>query len=112
MTTKRALYGVELRYVLTFYLTQHGRATIPDLIDALDYYNFAVAGTPSKSVSDALRWEVAHGRVRRLRRGLYGPGAIPRSTEDRIRKRVLALRAEADVLAGVDDDAFWDSLPT
>jgi hypothetical protein len=105
MTTKRALYGVELRYVLTFYLSQHGRATIPDLLEALDYYNFAVAGMPSKSISDALRWEVAHGRVRRLRRGLYGPGVMPRSTEDRVRKRVLALRAEADVLAGVDVEA-------
>ena len=110
MTTKRTIHGVELRYVLCFYLSQHGRATIPDLIDALDYYNFGIPGHPSKSVSDALRWEIAHGRVRRLRRGLYGPGEIPRSTEDRIRKRVLALRAEADVLAGRNWDAWWDAL--
>jgi len=49
--------------------------------------------------------------VRRLRHGLYGPGEIPRSTEDRIRKRVLALRAEATAISGRGDDAFWNSLP-
>lgn len=111
MTNKRSLYGIELRYVLTFYLSQNGRATVADLIEALEYYGFDIPARASKSVSDALRWEIAHGRVRRLRRGLYGPGEIPRSTEDRIRKRVLALRAEAAAILGPGDDAFWDSLP-
>ena len=50
-------------------------------------------------------------RVRRHRRGLYGPGEIPRSTEDRICKRVLALRAEADALAGRNWDKWWNALP-
>lgn len=109
--TKRAIYGVELRYVLTFYLSQNGRSTIPDLIEALDHYNFAVADPASKTLSDALRWEMAHGRVYRLRRGVYGPGEMPRSTEHRIRPRVLALRAEADMLAGRDRDAWLDALP-
>jgi hypothetical protein len=109
--TKRSLHGVELRYVLTFYMSQNGRASIPDLIEALDYYNFAIPEPRSKAVSDALRWEIAHGRVRRLRRGLYGPGEIPRSTEDRICKRVLALRKEADLLGGRDWNAWWDALP-
>lgn len=83
MTNKRSLYGVELRYVLTFYLSQHGRATIPDLIEALDYYGFAIPGRASKSVSDALRWEIAHGRVRRPRRGCTGPARslVPPKTE-------------------------------
>lgn len=111
MATKRSIYGVELRYVLTFYLSQHGPTTIPDLIDALEYYNFELPGPAPKWVSDALRWEIAHGRVRRLRRGLYGPDEIPRSTKDRIRKRVIALRAEADTLAGRDWDAWLDALP-
>lgn len=66
-------------------------------------------GRPSKSVSDALRWEIAHGGVRRLARARYGPAAMPRATEFRIHRRVLALRAEAAVLAG-PDDAFWDAL--
>ena len=111
MTRKRRIYGVELRYVLTFYLSQHGPTTITDLIDALDYYNFELPGPAPKWVSDALRWEIAHGRVRRLRRGRYGPGEIPRSTEFRIRNRALDLRAEADQLAGRDYDKWFDSLP-
>lgn len=110
MTATRRLWGVELRYALTFYLAQHGPATIVELIDALEYYNFDIPGRASKSVSDALRWEAAHGRVRRLARGRYGPGAIPSGTEHRIRTRVLELRDEAAAIAGRDDDSFWESL--
>jgi hypothetical protein len=111
MNQKFRLRTIELRYALTLYLFQHGPTTVTDLIDALDYQGFEVPGRPSKSVSDALRTDMAHGRVRRLKRGLYGPGSMPRATEYRIHKRVLALRAEAALLSGRDDDAFWDSLP-
>jgi hypothetical protein len=111
MMMKRRIYGTELRYVLTFYLSQHGPASIGELIDALDYYNFALAGNPAKAISDALRWEIGHGRVRRKRRGVYAPGYIPRSTEYRIRERVLWLRHEADLLAGRDWDKYWDATP-
>ncbi|MGZ5377040.1 MAG: hypothetical protein ACXWD8_03210 [Mycobacterium sp.] len=110
MSLKRGVSGVQLRYVLTIYLSQHGRASIPELVETLEYYNFEPAGNPAKSISDALRWEIAHGRVRRLRRSVYGTGYIPRSTEHRIRERVLALRAEADVLAGRDWDKWWDAM--
>ena len=72
MALKRRIYGTELRYVLTFYLSQNGRAGISELIDALEYYNFQAPGNPAKSISDALRWEIGHGRVRRLRRGVCG----------------------------------------
>jgi hypothetical protein len=91
----KTLRGIELRYVLTIQLAQHGRARVAELLDALTAQGFAVDGRPSKSVSDALRWEMAHGRVRRLGRGVYGPAEMPRSTEYRIRNRVLALRDEA-----------------
>jgi len=89
------LNGIELRYVLTMHLAQHGPATIAELIPALSHHGFAVRGRPSKAISDALRWEIEHGRVHRLARGRYGPGHIPRSTEHRIHRRVLALRAAA-----------------
>jgi hypothetical protein len=46
-----------------------------------------------KAVSDALRWEIARGRVRRLARGVYGPAHLPRGTEYRIINRVRELRA-------------------
>jgi hypothetical protein len=70
---------------------------------------FDVAGRPSKVVSDALRYEIAHGRVRRLKRGRYGPVSMPPSTEYRIHQRALALRDEAARLNAESDRAFWDA---
>jgi hypothetical protein len=64
----------------------------------------------SKVVSDALRREVTHGRVVRLKRARYGPGEMPRATEYRIHQRVLALRSEAAVIASQNGDLFWHSL--
>ena len=89
---QRYLRGIELRYVLTVHLAVHGPATVAELIDAIRHHGFRVQGRPSKAVSDALRWEIEHGRVHRLGRGRYGPGHIPRSTDYRIHRRVLALR--------------------
>jgi hypothetical protein len=89
------LHGIELRYVLTLHLFQHGAATVTELIDVLGWHGFCVRGRPSKAVSDALRWEIGRGRVRRLRRGLYGPAYIPHATEYRIINRVRSLRPAA-----------------
>lgn len=89
------LSGIELRYVLAWQLQMHGPATIPEIANALRHHGFGVTGRPSKVISDALRWEIARGRVRRLGWGMYGPAGIPRSTQYRIHKRVLALRGEA-----------------
>lgn len=94
MKTVRMVRGIELRYVLTMHLFDHGAATVAELVDALGAEGYAVAGRASKCVSDALRWEIGYGRVRRFRRGRYGPGFMPRGTEHRIHKRVLALRDE------------------
>ena len=97
--------GTELRYLLTTYLFDHGPATVTELIDALAYHGFCVAGRPSKAVSDALRWEMTHGRVRRQARGRYGPLSMPRGTDYRIKQRVLALHArvaELSLRAGHD----------
>jgi hypothetical protein len=98
METPHRLQGLELRYVLTMYLVQHGPQTVNELIDAIRWQGFDVDGRASKQVSDALRWERRRGRVRRLARGLYGPGFLPRATEYRIYQRVLALRAAAKPL--------------
>jgi hypothetical protein len=106
----RLLRGTELRYVLTMNLARHGKSTIPDLIDTLEYQGFGIPGHASKVVSDALRWEMRKGRVRRLRWGLYGPGQMPRSTEHYINKRYMELRDEAASLRAAADKAFWDVL--
>ena len=110
MTDSRLLRGIDLRYVLTTNLALHGPATIPTLLEMLEYQGFGVPGRGSKVVSDALRWERRMGRACRLRRGLYGPGQMPRSTEQYIHMRYVALRDEAAALKGGSDDAFWDAL--
>ncbi|OBK33791.1 hypothetical protein A5658_11775 [Mycobacterium sp. 1245111.1] len=87
------LSGTNLRYVLTFHLANQGPATVSELIKGLRHHGFSVKGRPSKTISDALRWEIEHGRVHRLARGRYGPAYIPRSTDYRIHRRVLSLRS-------------------
>ncbi|MGO4442312.1 hypothetical protein AB4Z42_03050 [Mycobacterium sp. 2YAF39] len=107
---RRVLLGIELRYVLAVNLDIHGPASIFELIEQLDYQGFSIPGRASKTVSDALRWEMRRGRVRRIRRGVYGPGQMPRSTHQYIHKRAAALRDEADRSMGRDDDAFWKAM--
>ncbi|BBX04540.1 hypothetical protein MMOR_54760 [Mycolicibacterium moriokaense] len=69
----------------------------------------AIAMRRGGGLVGALRWEMRRGRVRRLRRGLYGPGHMPRSTEYYIHKRALALREDAGRRIGRNHDAYWDS---
>lgn len=86
--------GLELRYVLIWQLVQSGPLTVHELVAALASQGFVFAGRPSKSISDALRWEVRRGRAIRHARGRYGMGSMPRQTAARIRDRVGALRQE------------------
>lgn len=102
--------GIGLRSLITDHLFRVGPQTIPDILDALEHEGFAVAGRPAKTVSDALRWERERGRVRRLRRGRYGPAEMPRTTEQRIHRRALELRAQAGLVTGRDDEHFWNRL--
>jgi hypothetical protein len=92
--------GLDLRYLLSWLLADSGSATVPELLDRLAMYGFGVDGRPSKTVSDALRWELRHGRVLQHGRGLYGPGPTPRATEYRIHQRIIRLRVQAGTLSG------------
>jgi hypothetical protein len=98
MNNSKRVRGTELRYLLTMHLFVHGPATVSDLVEALTSQGCEI-GYGTKVVSDALRWEVRRGRVYRRGRGRYGPGWMPRSTEYRIHKRVLALRNDAAELS-------------
>ncbi|MBE1546783.1 hypothetical protein GGC64_000791 [Mycobacterium sp. OAS707] len=95
METRHLLRGIDLRYALTMYLLQHGPTTVDELLEALEWQGFDFPGRASKQVSDALRWERGRGRVRRIARGLYGPGYVPRGTAHRIYTRVMNMRAAA-----------------
>lgn len=93
----RTLAGLDLRYVLTLTLLNEGPATVRELVRRLDQAGLCVAGRASKTVSDALRWEVRKGRVRRVGRAMYAPGRMPRSTEWWIRRQVAAIHARQSV---------------
>ena len=92
-----------MRYTLTLLLQLLGPSTVTELIAALHNWNFAVAGRPTKTVSDALRWEMQHERVWRRDWGRYSAAGMPRGTEHRIVRRVEALRAAAESLRGGHD---------
>lgn len=89
----RPLRALELRHLLTWHIHQHESLTVRQLIDLLEADGFSTLGRASKVVSDALRWEVARGRVRRVGRGRYAAGRIPRATAYRIRRRVQRIYA-------------------
>jgi hypothetical protein len=93
-STPLLLRSTDLRYVLTRILQLHGPMTVAELVAELHRWGFTVAGRPSKTVSDTLRWEMRRDRVRRRGRGRYAQGAVPRSTAHRIITRVQLLLDE------------------
>jgi hypothetical protein len=87
-----------LRYTLTLALMDAGRPmTVGELTDAPGDAGRAPEGRPGKVISDALRWEVRRGRVRRLRRGVYVSGHLPRSTQCWMRDQILRWEHASDV---------------
>jgi len=109
MDDSRRLRGIELRYALTNYLAQHGKCTIGELIDGLTWQGFDMGPDAPKAVSDALRWEIAHERVRRRSRGVYIPLNMPRATAHRIHRRVLELRARANTIRAAEAPGLSDT---
>ncbi|MEI7755783.1 MAG: hypothetical protein WCJ32_15300, partial [Actinomycetota bacterium] len=69
-SSAKILRSTNLRYTLTRLLQLCGPSTVDELVTALRQWGFTVDGRPSKTVSDALRWEMEHDRVRRIGRGL------------------------------------------
>lgn len=61
---------------------------VGDLVQHLAGRGVATRGRTSKDISDALRWEVARGRVRRVGRATYQVGHVARQTVWRMRRRV------------------------
>ena len=81
--------GRNLRYLLTVVLHAEARPmTVTELIGAVEGLGLEVDGRPSKTVSDALRWEVGKGRVVKVGRSVYRRGRMPRSTAAFIRRHL------------------------
>ena len=98
MSNSVEVRGTDLRYLLAAYLFDHWPATVDELVEALMYHGFRPVGRASKSVTDALRWEIANGRATRFRGGRYRPGTMPRATKHRIYRRVRALHDQVAAL--------------
>jgi hypothetical protein len=94
---ERMRYGIPisgrpLRYVLTLALTSTEQPVhVDDLVHIVEDQGFSVAGRASKTISDALRWEVARDRVRRVGHGRYVGGRVPSSTLRWMRLEVARL---------------------
>ncbi|WP_426572350.1 hypothetical protein [Aquihabitans sp. McL0605] len=87
----KPISGRDLRYLLTTYLAAAGPLTVARLVGLLERDGFELRGRPSKEVSDALRWEIARGRVVKISRATYAAKAIPERTARRIRTRARQL---------------------
>jgi hypothetical protein len=108
--TARSLHpGRELRYRLSLTLLESRRTmTTSELVASLEAVDFPIRGRPSKTVADALRSEIARGRVTRLDRARYRSGHIPPRTIRWMRAEVIAAteRRAAETAA-----AFQRQLP-
>lgn len=83
----------ELRALLTLAIHGGGRTQIADLVAIVEREpGLHLHGRAGKVVSDALRAEVNKGWVRRVGRGWYEPGHLPRSSRYRLRARVERAR--------------------
>jgi len=65
-----------------------GPMPVPEILSALEHGGHRVVhepgSRPGRVLADALALEARKGRLRRTRRGWYGPGSIPRTTRCRI----------------------------
>ncbi|VEG14692.1 Uncharacterised protein [Mycolicibacterium phlei] len=87
MNARARSLRTDLRYLLVLHIHRHGLTTVSEMVTMLADIGFDVDGRPSKMISDALRTDVKLDRVRRRGRGLYSPGALPRSTQHRMHTR-------------------------
>jgi len=87
------LWGRGLRHFLVSVLANASRpVSVGELVERVAAEPARLSGRPSKVISDALRWEVGRGRVRRERRGVYVFLRAPSSTRRWIERRARELR--------------------
>ena len=81
------LYRRRLRVAaIAVVLRRGGPMSVGEILDALRAAGHQVdaADRPARVLADALALEARKGRLRRVRRGWYGPGTIPATTRWRI----------------------------
>jgi hypothetical protein len=86
-----AVRGLDLRHAALVVLDRRGGepCTIPEMLADLAVLGVCPASArPRKELADAMRWEVARGRVERVAVGVYQIGYLPRTTRWRARQVV------------------------
>ncbi|MGH1490788.1 MAG: hypothetical protein ACRBK7_15590 [Acidimicrobiales bacterium] len=91
------LKGRGLRFILVDQIRSRHTMTVAEMVAVLADYGYRLPGRASKVISDALRWELARGRVIRVARGVYAYGRAPQTTARRI--RLFAERCETWIVA-------------
>jgi hypothetical protein len=93
----RRIDAWHLRALLTLLVHDaRGTVTVTELVRGVTAAGFVLAGRPGKVVSDTLRGPVARGWVRRVGRGRYAPGYLPKSSRSRHRARVREARRRVE----------------
>jgi hypothetical protein len=93
---RTVIAGIVLRSALVLILRERGGPmTVQQLCRSLDAAGFRTKGRASKDISDALRWEVDRGRVRRVARSTYRVGHVARQTAWRMRRRLAEHHAHS-----------------
>ncbi len=96
--------GLDLRHAALVVLDRRrGEAcTIPEMLEDLAVLGVCPdSARPRKALADALRWEVARGRVERVALGVYAIGYLPRTTRWRAAKAVrVAVEARRSAVMG------------
>ncbi len=89
----RPLRGRDLRHAALVVLHRCGRpVSLTEIATALRAAGFTLAGdyNNNKALADGLRHEAKRGRARRVSRGRYTVGYLPRTTAWRISRRMDA----------------------
>ena len=72
-----ALWGGDLRRVMSALVRRHGSVTLRELHGLIHRYGYTVDSVrPVQRLADAAAFEVRHGRMDRIERGVYGPGPV------------------------------------
>ena len=85
--------GRALRFLIVDELRTHEVLSVAEMVTIITERGFHIPGRASKTISDALRWERARGRVVRISRGLYRYGQTPATTARRIKLFAAHCRA-------------------
>ena len=108
------LQRYDLRYLITS-LVGRGITTTHRLRGSLETLGVDLGPDPRRRLHGALRSEMRKGRLRRVDRGVYALGPIPRSTHHRIETRARqvehALRIGSHAVGDVPIPTWLDLVP-